>query len=560
MPGGLCFGFRCSIGRPSVKKLVLVALCLLVASCADLQRFAMTPQEREQHDLNSCSANDNKTWDLGTGRAIDTRETAKGFFALRAPGWTRPMPLYVPRSENERKVLDKKNHRRLQALEQVAGSDFKLEPVKVDDVEVEDIVPTAPHPGTAVHFIPIGSKAGALLVTPGKCPHLVAKDTCQNEKLHTTLKVDGTVSCLGPYSVSDDYVDVSVNNGASQPLKFGEPRLFKVTRAYSSAPTITVEMSLPHHDKPFWKGQVQLGDFKGATPDEVLSLLSIGYLERAAAAAYHEVPDQWKTPEFKKQVVERRVEGAKKVIAKATTTEKVMALVKVHAINAGLPGDEQVSALIKPKLKEVLHQIAENGEPTKHDYELGTVLMMGFRRWDPSIDLTEESKAFEQHYGPAISSGTIGDAQDRSMFLSLFPKSTYSEAIRKQQAQARAKAEKDAAEKQKEADADAAWDDVESPADQIAQNRYRASFIRKYVPMSWRTRRGLKAMELYTKGMIDQNFCPAKKAFLKLAGAAEYQRRAKAHCTDEPPTGSGINGVEVVLTSQCKTAFATPCP
>lgn len=546
-----------------MNKLALAAACLAVASasCAQVQRWAMTPEERRAHDLASCTSKDDKTWDLGTGRAADVRRTAPGFYALRPAGWTPPGTFFAADAAlREKKGIDERNERRLRALEQAKTPELRIEPTSLDDVDVYDVVPAARHVGATVHVVPVAGGGAALVVTPGHCPHVVAADACRDERLRTTLSVDGTVPCIGALSVSDGDVLASVRGGPAEPVDFKEPLKLGADGLGPVRGLVRVDLRLRGARRAFWSRDVQVGDVAGATPDEVLTLLAAPGTRGAAAVAYQKVDPTWRTPDFDARVADLRAARLKKLVAAAATPEEAVGVLSRVAIGRGLPGDDRLRAILKPRLRDALGQVAADGAVTREKLELGENLVGGLRRWAPSLDIGAQAKQFEDRYGPAVSSGGVGNDADRATFASLFPKSPYAAAIEKNEAKERAEAAKKAAAAQNAADADDAWQDLEQVGDQIAQNRFRASFARKYAPPTLRTERAIRAVTAYTRGMIDEQFCPAKKKFIKLAGSADYRRRAAAHCKDEPPTGSGVNGAEITLTSQCRVAFATPCP
>lgn len=48
-------------------------------------------------------------------------------------------------------------------------------------------------------------------------------------------------------------------------------------------------------------------------------------------------------------------------------------------------------------------------------------------------------------------------------------------------------------------------------------------------------------MDIHVKAITSEQYCPARKAFVGKAGLAEYQSRAKQHCKDNAPVGTGHN-------------------
>jgi hypothetical protein len=108
-------------------------------------------------------------------------------------------------------------------------------------------------------------------------------------------------------------------------------------------------------------------------------------------------------------------------------------------------------------------------------------------------------------------------------------------------------------------DADAFWAPVEAAADQIALTAYGIDFALRVSPTERNQRAAARARQGLAAIIRDQ-YCPAKKAFLRQAGLADFQRRAVDHCKRFAPTAAGLGGVSVTLTPQCQGAFATPCP
>lgn len=66
-------------------------------------------------------------------------------------------------------------------------------------------------------------------------------------------------------------------------------------------------------------------------------------------------------------------------------------------------------------------------------------------------------------------------------------------------------------------------------------------------------------MHLHHEMLVKDGFCPARKEFVKAAGQGAFTKRAAEHCKGEPPTESGVPGVGVTLTNECRSAFASGC-
>ena len=50
------------------------------------------------------------------------------------------------------------------------------------------------------------------------------------------------------------------------------------------------------------------------------------------------------------------------------------------------------------------------------------------------------------------------------------------------------------------------------------------------------------------------------RSFIQQVSAAEFQRRATAHCRDETPIGQGLSGAQIKLMTQCQGVYSTGCP
>lgn len=118
----------------------------------------------------------------------------------------------------------------------------------------------------------------------------------------------------------------------------------------------------------------------------------------------------------------------------------------------------------------------------------------------------------------------------------------------------------------------AVWTPVEQVGDEIAKRtwmvEYEVSKLGQMPPLQRRvTEKQIQGSRLHIAAIVQQQFCPAKKAFMARAGAAEFIRKAGAHCKDNAPTGSaegryyaGAETGEVILTKQCQAALASSCP
>lgn len=73
-------------------------------------------------------------------------------------------------------------------------------------------------------------------------------------------------------------------------------------------------------------------------------------------------------------------------------------------------------------------------------------------------------------------------------------------------------------------------------------------------------RANLQQVQAVNATTVTERYCPARRAFLRASSPAEFQRRAAAHCRDQPPTGQGLSGAQVTLTAECQQVYAIVCP
>jgi hypothetical protein len=103
------------------------------------------------------------------------------------------------------------------------------------------------------------------------------------------------------------------------------------------------------------------------------------------------------------------------------------------------------------------------------------------------------------------------------------------------------------------------WGSVVEVGDDLAQKRHAATLLAQVASRPSQLR-DLRQIQLVNAASIPERYCPARKAFLQVTGAAEFQRRAVAHCKDSPPTGPGLSGAQVTLSAECTAVYATACP
>jgi len=109
------------------------------------------------------------------------------------------------------------------------------------------------------------------------------------------------------------------------------------------------------------------------------------------------------------------------------------------------------------------------------------------------------------------------------------------------------------------AEVESLWSYVRSAGDDLTLKRHQTGIV-----ATMANRPHLKVqvqqMRAINDAIFKERYCPAKKDFLASASSGEFQHRAAAHCKDDPPTGTGLSGTEVTLTSECQAVYASPCP
>lgn len=103
---------------------------------------------------------------------------------------------------------------------------------------------------------------------------------------------------------------------------------------------------------------------------------------------------------------------------------------------------------------------------------------------------------------------------------------------------------------------DDAFNEAASIADDIAAKTFIANTAAK---LGSRAARQVPRMRLVIQEQTKEQFCPAKKAAITVMGTTEFNKRAAAHCKDEPPTAGGLSG-PVTLPNECRAVFASGCP
>lgn len=99
------------------------------------------------------------------------------------------------------------------------------------------------------------------------------------------------------------------------------------------------------------------------------------------------------------------------------------------------------------------------------------------------------------------------------------------------------------------------WGEVQEVGDDLVVKTYQTTMVAKLGKASTAAK-----MRTFNAATVAERYCPARKAFVAALGAAEFAKKAAAHCKDEPPTGQGLSGAEVTLTAQCQQVYASACP
>lgn len=103
------------------------------------------------------------------------------------------------------------------------------------------------------------------------------------------------------------------------------------------------------------------------------------------------------------------------------------------------------------------------------------------------------------------------------------------------------------------------WSDVTDVGDNLATKNHQVAMYTRVATMPHQ-RRQLEQMRTINQAIIAEQYCPAKKAFIQGTSSSEFAKRAAHHCKDQAPTGQGLSGAEVTLTTECTQVYATGCP
>jgi hypothetical protein len=498
-----------------MKLLSLFILILAVVGCADgLDGMLKTgPSEPGL----SCPS-EPQTFDLGTGRAPDIGRLAPTFFA---------------------------NDYRYRTIKPNVPGLTAVKPTMVNGVDGFEFMVTEPSYGVRV----LSTEGGTiLLVTPGQCPHLLARERCVDDRLRTEVEATDKIACLGPVSVAGDHVLISLE-GSDEKLKafFGEPLLINPPRG-----SVSFDLFVPGSDKPAGHVTRRRDDTSKPLPSEVLALLKPGGLEKVAMLFYRDLPV--KTAEFDTKVVQLRVAGAKKVAAQYDDPRRLVELIQLHTMKT-LPGDNAVFPLLALRIREVLPGLVDV-DANAAEFKVAALAFAFAQQWsDEPINLS----LVEAKYGPLLLTARPKNRDAQQAFAVMFPESRFLQELEAAQAKEAEERRQEQARLAKEADEQELWNEVQMRGDEIATLAYKIQFGRQNFLQTRHNLRGLASIEKYREGLIRDAYCPAKAAFMKAKGNAAFNERAAQHCRDEAPTDVGVGGVEKQLTAECRAAFAIGC-
>lgn len=525
----------------SMKRAVLL-LILMVVGCTGLGGADSPSSYGPRCD----SEEDGKRWDLGTGSAYDARRFAPGFLSLRDAGWKEPLQGWpVEQARVDKKRFDKANERRFKALwVEASGIEQKL--TMVDDIQAFDVLAPPVEPYRIRRFTVRDQPA--ILITPGVCPHVYATDTCRDDRLKTTITTEGTVKCVGPFTVSDKVLIAMSEDGEKVPMELGKPLL-----ADSHAPTFWM---FSMDGQPLGKAERKLNDFSDALPQEVLAALDLAD-ERPAAQLMKNVPAGLLTDAVKDDVKNTRIESTKKAAEGVDSPKSAIALAGRPSLNT-LPGDEEVRTIVRTKVIEVAKLI---DDPTPENWKTASNFVRAIKFYG-GTDADVASTGLDNVFGPRFVDGSLNDPKAQNTFISAFPDSPHTAKLQERLSQEIEL--NNAEERAKEAEAQLDYDfaGLAEKADQIVTTRWQASFVLRNLNMMRNRRRSQAGAEAFRKEadrLQREEFCPALREFKKKWGPDYLKPRVKERCENEAPIVQGEFGRQVTLDKECRAIFASGC-
>lgn len=483
-----------------------LALITVIVGCGGAARGSRGPAP------DTCS----KEWDLGTGSASDIERLAPDF----------------------------------------AGTESRLRDVAAAELPPGMTAHRLANYGVEIRTVPIRKEkirvlrpprdrtTSWLMLIPGECHRLVATKSCAAGRPKLAIATSGSSPCIAGQSIEGIEVTADLRGtGASplppfKPVRIGKPPKEVTLFLGSGSKRLTAETTA-HFDPE-------------TTEEEVLTLIgSPGDLAFFAQSAYRAMKDP--SPEFDRRVAQARLDAGKAHLARVDDPNDVLGLIFAGEPMADMPGSEAVKPLIVQRLVELLDAAAS--DPSKHGF--ATVLpLFTFHQQLAGPVPSKTAGLVEQAYGPAMAQA---EKKDQDAFLRIFPDGKFGDGIRAAQKERSNAAQAASDAKEKAWKKDDLWDTLKEEGDQLAQLKYKIRYATQHFPGTRRNKQGIRNMQLHYAAIVRDSFCPAKREFSKLMSTAEFAKRSKAHCDDEPPTIWSDSGEEIALTADCRAAFASGC-
>jgi hypothetical protein len=105
---------------------------------------------------------------------------------------------------------------------------------------------------------------------------------------------------------------------------------------------------------------------------------------------------------------------------------------------------------------------------------------------------------------------------------------------------------------------EAAWSAVATSADNLATKKFLVAFASQHMAGP-QAALGVRQMSEHIAAFTKEDYCPAVREFLSLSTRADFVKRSKTQCDENPPTATGLGGKQVELKNECRTVYATPC-
>ncbi|MDD9942463.1 MAG: hypothetical protein OXU20_15600 [Myxococcales bacterium] len=532
----------------------LAISCLLVACGGTVARPVAKPAP-VQHVAPTCDPTLNRTHDLGTGSVKEIRRLAPEFFALRPEGWKEPTShTEIRRAEATRPELNRLNKVRIDAVRRGTGSDFQLRTAMIDDIPVVEVRPRGTTDAISAWAWTLeGTGELAVLVEPQQCPHVVAKDACEEGRLVSHIAVDGTIPCLGSRSIDGNDLWLQVKSRYPVRMRIGE---IAVSGEYSEGRTL-VTLHEQRDTEAIAEARVLVNDYATSSAEAMLALASSVVEEGPLVQTYMATADHVPAG-FEETLAEARAKSVAGAVQELQDDGDFLVYLQGIRIGNGIPGDEGVLAALRPRVSRILERMVERS-PSDNSLVAGSAMISILS--DHWSGLKPEIAAFEEHFGSHVASGNAGSSAVQH-FREVFPESKYLVALQErrrkeaqQQAALRVLEEQSRAKQQK---LDDLWYDLHRAADTIATLEHDRHWVLKYHGYDPRNRLAARRMLAHQQQLVDGQFCPARQSFLAVGGHQELKRRFSEHCEHDPPTGHNGGG-GVALVDECRRVFAMHC-